>query len=1062
MRFDHPIAWTHRPYFSRAFYTALGDSTESWANPLLLDHVMGGIAWAAEAGPAHPPKEIHDSRARFLCEQHGREAEARRLTAQDDGAAALDSSFQKDALYSFQQGEQPMDLAILPDGRVLVAVRNGALLMLKPNLNTVILAGRWNVTNSNEDGLLGIAVDPSFPTTGWIYVYYSPIAQTNPTQNRLSRYTMRGDAVDLTTEVKMISITTQRLACCHSGGDIKFDAKGNLLLSVGDNTYQIGWAPTDDRPGFSVLDSQKSASNTNDLRGKLLRITPNATNYTIPANNLFTADATHKGEIYAMGLRNPFRFAVDLLTNDVYWGEIGPDELASDLTRGPIGMDEINKIPYNDPGNYGWPYCLGPNLPYVKYDYTTQTSLNISYNCSNPENNSPNNSGQKTGLPSSRAALAYYTYNNSTDFPEFDAEDPTLVLGRAAIAPSFYRYGLSCNASAPYALPQFFDNTLFFFDWFRDTSRLLQFDSSGKLLKIAQSWPGFKFNSVMDMEIAPDGSLYFVEFGAGFTLTGAQLSRMRYLGAPNPITCQVTASATTGVIPLAVQFSADASKSSDNLTLSYSWDFYTNGTVGSTAANPTFTYTKEGVAVATLTLKTSKASKTCTVPIDIQSNLNTPPEVSVDYPFEGGIYTWGDVAYFSVSVTDKEDGSTADGGVPCSNLQVTPGLGHCPGHLAPCHVHNSVANYACNGTVGPTEDEHSWEKFYYFIQALYPDRGGANGSAPITSLTFRQLKPSVWQSEFFDAVSSVDNGTTQTTTDKIGGGVDVVGLSNGDWLRYDNFNLMNIDSVTFRGYSVSGALIDLRIGSPTGRVIATATIAPTNAGTYNDTTVPVLDTNQWFLVDMQAAYTVSRVQLDPGPWPMDFIRGFGLYASTDNATWGTPFVPLVMGHPPTPTYINSSVSKNFTGLLDIPINPPVTARYLKVFNIGPAANTSWWSIAEFRAFDTKNVSLGTANWTAQASTSNFDAPPKGALDGNLTSRWSSGEAQRPGNVSLYTVFRSTTSSANLDVAAPASAPAASALRSINLLTLNYMTFNGQGLSSTPHDIGAKPPVSAHY
>lgn len=47
-------------------------------------------------------------------------------------------------------------------------------------------------------------------------------------------------------------------------------------------------------------------------------------------------------------------------------------------------------------------------------------------------------------------------------------------------------------------------------------------------------------------------------------------------------------------------------------------------------------------------------------------------------------------------------------------------------------------------------------------------------------------------------------------------------------------------------------------------------------------------------VDMQAAYTVSRVQLDPGPWPMDFIRGFGLYASTDNATWGTPFVPLVM------------------------------------------------------------------------------------------------------------------------------------------------------------------------
>lgn len=98
-----------------------------------------------------------------------------------------------------------------------------------------------------------------------------------------------------------------------------------------------------------------------------------------------------------MGLRNPFRFAVDPLTNDVWWGEIGPDELKSDPTRGPIGMDEINKVPYNDPGNYGWPYCLGPNMPYVKFDYVTQTSLNIPYDCANPENDSPNNSGQKTG-----------------------------------------------------------------------------------------------------------------------------------------------------------------------------------------------------------------------------------------------------------------------------------------------------------------------------------------------------------------------------------------------------------------------------------------------------------------------------------------------------------------------------------------------------------------------------------------------------------------------------------------------------------------------------------------
>lgn len=72
-----------------------------------------------------------------------------------------------------------------------------------------------------------------------------------------------------------------------------------------------------------------------------------------------------------------------------------------------------------------------------------------------------------SGLPPSRPAIAYYTYNNSTDFPQFNPDDTSKVLGRAAIAPFFYRYGLSVNASAPYALPQYYDNSLFFFDWFR-------------------------------------------------------------------------------------------------------------------------------------------------------------------------------------------------------------------------------------------------------------------------------------------------------------------------------------------------------------------------------------------------------------------------------------------------------------------------------------------------------------------------------------------------------------------------------------------------------------------
>jgi hypothetical protein len=102
---DKCVPPPYRPTGSRAFYMALGHSPESWSNPLLVNHVIGGIAWAAQAELAHPSHAVHDTRARFLCEKHERERIGR-LLVDDDGAAALDSSFQKDSLYSFQQGEQ--------------------------------------------------------------------------------------------------------------------------------------------------------------------------------------------------------------------------------------------------------------------------------------------------------------------------------------------------------------------------------------------------------------------------------------------------------------------------------------------------------------------------------------------------------------------------------------------------------------------------------------------------------------------------------------------------------------------------------------------------------------------------------------------------------------------------------------------------------------------------------------------------------------------------------------------------------------------------------------------
>ena len=159
---------------------------------------------------------------------------------------------------------------------------------------------------------------------------------------------MKGDSLDMKSEKVLLEIPVQRDQCCHTAGSIAFDAHGNLFLSTGDNTNPFtptGYAPIDERAGRGPWDAQKSSANTNDLRGKILRIhpEPNGT-YTIPEGNLF-AKGTPKTrpEIYTMGHRNPYRISVDKHTGFLYWGDVGPDAPADSADRGPAGHDEVNQ-----------------------------------------------------------------------------------------------------------------------------------------------------------------------------------------------------------------------------------------------------------------------------------------------------------------------------------------------------------------------------------------------------------------------------------------------------------------------------------------------------------------------------------------------------------------------------------------------------------------------------------------------------------------------------------------------------------------------------------------------
>src|ERR687892_308824 len=266
------------------------------------------------------------------------------MLALPSGAAAQgspppDSNFDKVVLD--QTPGEPMDVAVLPDGSVLHATRQGHVWLHDAKSGLKTLAALLDVYQHDEEGLQNIALDPNFEKNGWIYLYYSPPLDTplddpaTPAVNegdapffgtesdwerfrghiQLSRFQWqkRSRTINLGSEQKILQVPVDRGICCHVGGDILFDAAGNLFLSTGDDTNPFesdGYTPIDEREGRNpAFDAQRTAGNTNDLRGKVLRITPQeGGGYTIPEGNLFPVGTEGTlPEIYLMGLRNPFR-----------------------------------------------------------------------------------------------------------------------------------------------------------------------------------------------------------------------------------------------------------------------------------------------------------------------------------------------------------------------------------------------------------------------------------------------------------------------------------------------------------------------------------------------------------------------------------------------------------------------------------------------------------------------------------------------------------------------------------------------------------------------------------
>lgn len=553
-----------------------------------------------------------------------------------------------------------MQLVITPDLKVIYIERPGAIRMYYPDIKKTKLIATLDVYFGSEDGLLGIALDPKFITNHWIYFFYSPAnkkAVTLPkpeyemSAQRVSRFTMLKDSILMSSERIILQIPLIR-ACCHSAGSLEFGPDGNLFISVGDNTNpsaSSGFAPIDERSGRVSYDAQKSAANTNDLRGKILRIRPTeAGKYTVPEGNLFPQDGSKgRPEIYVMGNRNPYRISIDRKTGFLYWGEIGPDAGVDSVQRGPRGYDEINQA--KKPGNYGWPYFVGNNIPYVEYNFATNAS-GSAFNPDAPVNRSVNNTGSKI-LPPAQPAFIWYPYADSPEFPVVGKGGRTSMAG-----PVYYR---DLFKKAIHIFPAYYDGNLFIYDWSRNWIMVVKMDEQGRLKKIQPFLPSTKFSKPVDMEFGPDGALYVLEYGNFWKSINddARLIKIQFYENNRKPVARASADKTAGATPLPVNLSAAGSFDFDKGDqLSYQWKLKDGSLLGSSRVLK-HTFTKPGIYQLMLKV-TDSHGEFAETSLQIKAG-NEPPLISIETNANRSFY-WNDQEFtYRVKVTDKEDGAIA-------------------------------------------------------------------------------------------------------------------------------------------------------------------------------------------------------------------------------------------------------------------------------------------------------------------------------------------------------------------------------------------------------------------
>jgi len=562
---------------------------------------------------------------------------------------------------------EPTEMTILPNLDILVVQRRGEILLYHHATQQVTQAGFLDVyfktlhtpSVNAEEGLLGVQADPDFAKNHFVYIYYSPV---DTSVNRLSRFTLTGDSIDRKSEKVVLEVASQREICCHTGGSIAFGPNNTLFVSTGDNSTPFdepntpfpshGYAPLDDRPGHMQYDSRRGAGNTNDLRGKILRIkiNPDGT-YGIPEGNLFPkGEARTRPEIYVMGNRNPYRIAVDKKNGYLYWGEVGPDANEDSLdTRGPRGYDEVNQA--RKAGFFGWPLFVGNNYPYHLHNYETGVNGPL-FDAARPVNESRNNTGLRD-LPPAQPAFVWYPYGPSAEFPQVGSG------GRCAMAGPVFYSDLYPDSSR---MPDYYNGKFLMYEWIRGWFKMVTMRPNGDLDNMEPFMQHTQFNAPVDVELGPDGKLYVLEYGNGWFQKNpdAGLSRIDFnKGNLAPKIDSFRVDKTSGLLPLKVHMTVSA-KDLEKDALKYIWDLGDGATQETTVPFLDHTFTKAGDYALTVGVADGQHTPVKSNIVSIYAG-NIVPSVQVQVKGNRSFYFEGQPVGYSVLVDDPADsGKTKD------------------------------------------------------------------------------------------------------------------------------------------------------------------------------------------------------------------------------------------------------------------------------------------------------------------------------------------------------------------------------------------------------------------